>query len=701
MDIHFSVIGNATAAVSFTLLSVYILRNYSKRYTDRALLLASSCSAIWLTVLCVQSLGFEIPFTARYTLELLRTASWFVVLYSVLGVGLIPNKLKLNPKLFFTLGVISLIFGIIVTLVIQAWFELVLISGKNLLILNILIALIGILLLEQIWRNSALFTRSGIKYLSLAVSTILAYDFVMYSDALLFKHLSGGLWDARGAVNTLATPLIAATILNAKGQALGIHLSRQMVFHTSTLVLAGIYLLFVSAGGYYINLFGGSWGEALRVLFIFSASVFMILVFSSPALRARTMVFITKNFFDYKYDYRDEWIKSTSSLQQRNSTDTLALRSAKTLAEIVDAQGGAIWGRDEEGKFALRAQFGFEDSEFLSIEKDSDLATYFENTDWIINLNEYLIDPEKYHLIELPYEIINCEQPWLIIPLKINEQLSGLVLLARPYLTMELNWENYDLLRIVAQQACSYIEQQSSEERLAQSLQFEAVNQTSAFLVHDIKTIIAQLSLLVKNAPKHKQNPAFIDDMIETTRHSVEKMEHLLAQIRNPNQVEVTSQINICELLSQVCYEKKSSSPSPKLSLKNNELFVNADYQQLQSVIAHITQNAIEACDKNGSVEISLKSNDKQAFVFIQDNGSGMSQDFIQDDLFKPFSSTKGLTGMGIGAYQSREYLRKIGGSIKVTSEQNVGTCFTLTIPLSEPSANNKETRTLENNLGN
>ena len=694
MDLSFSVIGNATGVITFALLCLYMFRSRQRRATDKALLAAAMCSMLWLGLLCAQSSGFEIPFTLRYSIELLRTLSWFIVLYSILGISTFPSKLKIDPQLLFSSGVIVLITTTIAVINLQAWLGISLVDGRSLLILNVLISLVGILLLEQIWRNSAIYTRAGIKYLSLAIATVLAYDFVMYSDALLFNHLSGALWDTRGAVNALATPLIATTLIAQKDKPIGIHISRQMIFHTATLMLAGIYLIFVSAGGYYINMFGGTWGEALRVLFVFSAGIFLIMVISSPNLRARTMVFISKNFFDYQYDYRDEWIKSTSSLQSRDAQDDLPLRSTKTLAALIQAQAGAIWVRDEDNHFSIKAQFGFTEKTLTQIDQDTDLAHYFEHNDWIINLREFLADPEKYDLIEIPEGILGTNDPWLIVPLKSNNRLSGFVFLAQPYVPMELNWENYDLLKIVAQQACSYLEQQNSEEQLAQSKQFEAVNQTSAFLIHDIKTIIAQLSLMVKNAPKHKHNPEFVDDMINTTQHSVEKMEHLLTQIRNPGQHEQVRKVDLCDLLVKICLEKRSASPAPKLLLHEESIRVNADVQQLTSVIEHITQNAIEACGKDGHVEISTKTSPEEAFVFIQDSGVGMTEEFIKDELFKPFASTKGLTGMGIGAYQSREYLRKIGGTINVTSAPDLGTCFTLRIPriqMDEQLMQNKE----------
>ena len=292
-----------------------------------------------------------------------------------------------------------------------------------------------------------------------------------------------------------------------------------------------------------------------------------------------------------------------------------------------------------------------------------------------------MLDPTKYELIEIPKGMLDTDEPWLIIPLAMRDKLTAFVLLCNPVTTIELNWENYDLLKIVAQQASSYLEQTDSQEKLAEARQFEAVSKTSAFLVHDIKTIIAQLSLLVRNAEKHKSNPDFIDDMIRTTQHTVEKMDHLLHQIRNPNLEERHRNIELSALLVEIYNIHKNAEPLPSIELPPDDVWINTDPEQLRSVIGHIIQNAIDATPKDGAVTFTTKTAPECVYIFIQDNGCGMSEEFIKHQLFKPFESTKGLTGMGIGAYQSREYLRKVGGTINVTSQPDIGTCFTLKIP--------------------
>jgi putative PEP-CTERM system histidine kinase len=688
MEINFLTVSHSLGAIAYFILSIYIATRHLRRATDRTLFVASLSSAIWLALLALQGFEVNIPFYIRYTFELIRNTAWFGVLYALLGIQFIPGKLIGKHRLYSTAGILILLAFMLTVTIYQGITNHQILSGYTTLILQVSISVIGLLLLEQVWQNSSILSRSGIKYLTIAMASLFFYDFFMYSDALLFQKMSTPLWESRGAINTLAAPLIAMTMFNSRKQPIGMHVSRQMIFHSTTLIIAGIYLLIISAGGYYISIFGGSWGEALRVLFIFLGILILVILVSSPIVRAKIMVFISKNFFDYKYDYRDEWIKSTDALtnthSQKNAKEQneLPTKIIKILGDLVGSRSGAIWGKDEDDHFVLRGKLALKDQKFHTIESNSDLSAYFKNNEWVINLDEYMLDPTKYDLIEIPDDILTQEQPWLLIPLGMSNNIVGIVLLCEPIASLDLNWENYDLIKIVSQQACSYLEQSDSQERLGAARQFEAVNQTSAFLVHDIKTIIAQLSLLVKNAERHKTNPEFIEDMIRTTSHTVEKMEHLLNQIHNPTQDDTTEIVELGPILLEVYESHKNSKPIPSLEYPEKVIRINANKEQLKSVIVHIVQNALDATPKDGEISITSKLAPGYIFIFIQDNGYGMNDDFINNLLFKPFKSTKGLTGMGIGVYQSREYLRRIGGSISVTSQLEIGTCFTLKIPV-------------------
>jgi signal transduction histidine kinase len=110
-------------------------------------------------------------------------------------------------------------------------------------------------------------------------------------------------------------------------------------------------------------------------------------------------------------------------------------------------------------------------------------------------------------------------------------------------------------------------------------------------------------------------------------------------------------------------------------------LKVVADRERLERVVGHLVQNAIEATARDGYVAITVARTGDAAQVLISDSGSGMSAEFIRDRLFQPFESTKSA-GMGIGVFESREYISELGGKLEVTSSRPGGTTFKILLPL-------------------
>ncbi len=104
----------------------------------------------------------------------------------------------------------------------------------------------------------------------------------------------------------------------------------------------------------------------------------------------------------------------------------------------------------------------------------------------------------------------------------------------------------------------------------------------------------------------------------------------------------------------------------------------------------HVVQNALEVSGRNDRVAILIHKDSQFAYIEVTDSGPGMSPEFIANELFKPFRSAKGVTGMGIGAYQARETIRKLGGDMQVESTPGVGTTFRICMPLSKQPVTNQ-----------
>jgi putative PEP-CTERM system histidine kinase len=257
----------------------------------------------------------------------------------------------------------------------------------------------------------------------------------------------------------------------------------------------------------------------------------------------------------------------------------------------------------------------------------------------------------------------------------------GFMVLAESLGKASFNWEMSDLLKTAARQAAAHLAQARAAEALTVARQFESFNRASAFVVHDIKNLVAQLSLLLANAAKHKHKPEFQEDMLATIESSVARMNRMLAKLSEAPDASATERVELDDLLDEVIRSKHGFSLKPSLDKQASGLGVRGDRERLVRVIGHIVQNAIEATPYTGRVDVRLARQDDWAVISVTDTGAGMDETFIRERLFRPFASTKG-TGMGIGAYESRAYIQELGGDIHVASQPGQGTCFTLRLPL-------------------
>ena len=496
---------------------------------------------------------------------------------------------------------------------------------------------------------------------------------------MLFKHLDEQLWNARGIINGISAPLIMISLIRNPSWSLNIQISRKVAFHTATLTGAGIYLVLMSGAGYFIRYYGGTWGSVLQITFLFGAGLLLFMLLFSDKIRASIRVLLSKHFFSYKYDYREEWQKFTHQLSEHEHKTPERICSA--IASLVQSKGGIIWGRDEHSTYQLLANWEMNAPE-VHPEHLQVISQFFERTEWVIDFDEYQLTPGIYEDLSIPPSLLDIPNAWLMIPLLFNSEVYGFVLVKHSDLQKNINWEDRDLLKIAGKQAASLLAQYQASQALIQAQQFEAFNRLSAYIVHDLKNILAQQSLIVSNAEKHKHKPEFVDDVILTVRNSVNRMTRLMEQMRNGMRGITPVPVDLKLLLKQLSQRFEKQLPAPTFIEPETQAVIFADNEQLLNVFGHLIQNAQEATDSDGQIEVQLTCSDHQAIIEIKDSGCGMDDNFIQNRLFKPFDSTKGLTGMGVGAFESREVVRSLGGDIQVSSIPSIGTTFRVTLPL-------------------
>lgn len=677
--------GFGLATLGYLSLSFYLFSFGSDWRGDtrpRRMLVVATLSTVWALSGLLNALNSQplLLVTSAFA-DVIRYGAWYVFVIALLGPSgdsitkpVLPSWLPLTCWLLVASGIalqVSLALG---WLSAQEWLRTLIFHG-------LAEAVIGLVLVEQLFRTVSEDSRWNIKPLCLALLFQFVFDVYLFSDAMMFNRIDGDALTVRGFVHAISVPLLMLATERSRDWTTRIRLSQKAAFHSATLLLAGLYLLFMAGVGYYVRYFGGEWGRAFQLALVFAAMLMLGILLLSGSIRAKIKVLVGKHFFSYRYDYREEWLRFTQALSVENSPQTMGQQVVRGLANMVESPGGTLWLR-EAGAEVYRQHARWNLPECVAeVHQDAPLCRFLLASGWVINLEEYRCFPARYSDLEIPAWLSELPNAWLIVPLMAGNEMHGFAILARSRTPISVNWEVNDLLRTAGCQAASFLARMQATEALLEVRKFDAFNKMSAFVVHDLKNIITQLSLMLKNAERHHDNPEFQQDMLMTVDHSVERMRQLMMQLREggtpPGGI---CGVNLADVIQRLHKDKMHQGRSIEIRIQDR-LIARGHEERLERVIGHLVQNALDASSPSGKVWISVERRNDKAAIEVGDTGHGMSKEFIRDRLFKPFQSTKDA-GMGIGAYESAQYINELGGEMLVESEKGKGTRISITLPL-------------------
>jgi putative PEP-CTERM system histidine kinase len=545
------------------------------------------------------------------------------------------------------------------------------------------------MLVEQLIRRAHPQSRWGVRPLVIGLAGMFGFDLFLFADATLFGRIDHDIALARAIANTVVVPFIAASTARNTGWAVEMHMSRGVMFHTTALFVSGAFLLAVAVAGYIIRYLGGDWGRALSIELVFAALLLGALVIGSGRFRARVKVFVSKHFFSYRYDYREEWLRFTRTLATESAVQRVQERVVMALADLVESPSGLLWLADPARGFVPAGRWNMPPSDAIE-PAGSSLPSFLERTGWVINLREYAREPTRYPALALPPWLGAMTQAWLVVPLASGAELLGFVVLTTPRTEIDVDWEVHDLLKTASRQAASYLGEIRATEALLEARKFDAFNRMSAFVVHDLKNLVAQLSLMLKNAERHRDNPEFQRDMLATVEHVVGRMQGLMLQLRTgTTPLEKAAPIDLEPTVRRVCAAKAGAHAPIQLDLAAG-VFALGHGERLEHVIGHLVQNALDATSGGGRVSVRLDRDGEFARIEVGDTGAGMSDQFVRERLFKPFETTK-QSGMGIGVYESAQYVSGLGGRVLVDSAPGAGTRIRVLLPAADSATVHSE----------
>lgn len=526
--------------------------------------------------------------------------------------------------------------------------------------------------IESTLRGAHRAARWKIKFETLGAGSIIALYIFYYSQGLLYRAIDMDLLAVRSVIIVIAVCLMAYSRL-ARGNGVRVQVSKDMAYRSIVIFMVGVYLIGLGLMGEGMRYYGESVKRDLSVLLAFLAGIALVVILLSESVKRKIQVFLHKNFFTNKYDYRVQWLQFMDRLSSSRTKDEVLRAIITGFADTFGMKGAALFLLNEErGVFSSESVFEM-DIRAGTLSAESRVIKSMEEKGRVF----YHGDGDGSATGE-DREFIVSNGVCFLVPLFINGRIKGLIALGMPINKNEIyTYEDYDLMKTLSRQASSTILNLRLSDELTRARQMEAIGKVSAFVIHDLKNHVSTLSLLTDNAQDYIDDPEFQKDMVSSLRTTVDKMKGLISKLRD---IKDKNDLNLRRSDLYRLVREAVKTVSGEISVHGSETYQEVDAEEIQKVVLNLVLNSIEASGGKGPVSIEVGWSGKGAYISVADKGCGMQQDFMQNRLFKPFVTTK-RKGLGIGLYQCKQVIEAHGGSIEALSEPGKGSVFTIYLP--------------------
>ncbi|WP_260483492.1 XrtA/PEP-CTERM system histidine kinase PrsK [Sphingomicrobium flavum] len=678
---------HALAATLFVGLAGWQLTRGVHGRRKQLLLAAFSVSALWAFLEAVLP-GAQLTALA----ETGRNFFWVALLYTI-STG--ENERQKGLRLVFAAIGVVLGFQLFIDVLplLRLGPDVLATVSMTGILLRMTAAAGALILVHNVYGQAAPSSRPAIRYLVIALAALWAYDLNLYTVAYFSREIAVGLSDWRGLAVALTIPMLASSA--RPGEAWRIRLSRAATFQSLSLIAICGYLALMAIMATALQESGSAdWLGQFAVIALAALTLTVMIILGTPRARAWAKVKIAKHFFEHRYDYRSEWLRFTATLGAEGASP-MGERVIKAFADMTDAPGGLLLSLDEQGDLTRNSAWNWPGAGLPPIDAEASQGRDFWNAIAVEGrileldgLRRGWGEPEDLAL-PVPQWMLDREEAWVGIPLQHNGLLVGLILLAAPDYRRALDWEDFDLMKTAGRQAASNLAEAMGQEALSKAQRFEEFNRRFAFIMHDIKNLVSQLSLVSRNAEKHADNPEFRADMVATLKSSVGKMNDLLSRL-SPQTAARDGHAEPTALKDVIAFAIAAKRRHHDIKLLgDSSLWAIADPAGLEQAVGHLLQNAIDASPADAPVTVRVIQEGHDVQLTISDQGCGMDADFVRSRLFEPFSSTKD-GGFGIGAFEARSLIAAMGGRLSVDSSPGKGSSFTIHLRAAQPADTRK-----------
>lgn len=560
-------------------------------------------------------------------------------------------------------------------------------AGTALNMLFLLSTVLVLMNLERTFRASVGTMRWRIKFIVLGLGVLFTVRAYTSSQALLYHGGDLSLPVVNAGALLIACLLILRGLLRAGHFDVSIYPSHSLLHRSLTVLLAGVYLLVVGLFAKIVTHLGGDAAFPIKAFLVLLFLVLLAVLLLSDRVRLFTRRLVSRHFLRPVYDYRSVWRTFTEGTARRVEQNELCGSIVKLVSDIFQALSVTIWLVDDrKNRLSLAA------STSISEQQAGQLA--LESADAAEVISALSAHPD-------PLDLDSSKEIWasalrrshpdefrkggsrVCVPMMAGGEMLGLLVLGDRVGAVPFSVQDFDLLKSISEQSAAGLLNIQLSQRLSQAKQLEAFQAMSAFFIHDLKNTASTLSLMLQNLPVHYQDPQFREDALRGISKTVAHINETISRL-NELRHELILQPVECDLNELVTEMLKGQEQAADITLLK-ELTplpkVRLDPAQIQKVVTNLVLNARDAVPRGGQIRVETSQENGWVILAVADNGCGMTPEFIQRSLFRPFQTTK-QKGIGIGMFHCKMIVEAHRGRIEVQSEPGKGTTFRVLLPV-------------------
>ncbi len=560
-------------------------------------------------------------------------------------------------------------------------------SGYMLYLLYLVSGVLILMNLEKTFRNAVGHSRWQIKFMVLGLAGIFGVRIYTDSQVVLFHQLNANFEIVNALALLLACIMIGRSLARAGMFEIDLYLSRSVIYNSFTVLVVGVYFIAVGVIAKLIYYFQGAGNLPVVAFLVLVAILGLAVLFLSDKLRFKRKRFVSRHFRRPAYDYQKVWAGFTENTASLTSTKDLCLAVTTLVAHTLDVLSVSLWLIDEQQE---RLELG--SSTMLTENQAGSTGMCGEAGKGLIKLMSLRSAPadlttandDPIEQFARAYEAdLQMTDVRYCVPLRATGKLIGIMTLGKRVMDQPLSFEDYELLRTMGDQSAAALLNLKLSEKLCQTKELEAFQVMSAFFMHDLKNLASRLSLVSRNMPKYYDNEEFRQDAMRTVSQSVDKIKGVCTRLSllsrtlevNPRETRldelVRSTVSGMNGVLRSHVETHISEGLPLLPI---------DGEQMRKVLENLLINASEAMGEDGHIRVAAGERDGWVELSVSDKGDGMTREFMEKYLFKPFQTTK-KQGMGIGLFHCKTIVEAHGGKIEVESEEGKGSTFRVMLP--------------------